>query len=159
MPVWVKSNGKVKINAILDDALNETFLNVIWLGCWGCKSQPYEKVKVHVLNDSVETFNSMPITVTIETVDGQFSNEMRVRTCPRKTTENYRVKGWSEHQKEWPQFRECSIPKQAKDGFVDMLIGVDNADLHYSIMQFTQSKRACSSPRASGLDVYWKRER
>ena len=66
-----KANGKkVKINAILDDASNETFFNEDVAGALGIQ-EPYEKVKVHVLNDSVETFESMLVTVQIERVDGQ----------------------------------------------------------------------------------------
>ena len=64
--------------------------------------EPFEKVKVHVLNDSVETFESMPANVMIESVDGQFSKEVRVRTCPRNVTGNYRVKDWSKQQSRWP---------------------------------------------------------
>ena len=60
VPVWMKANGrKVKINAILDDASNETFLNEEVAGVLGLQ-EPFQKVQVHVLNDTVETFQSMP---------------------------------------------------------------------------------------------------
>ena len=56
----MKANGrKVKINAILDDASNETFLNEEVAGVLGLQ-EPFQKVQVHVLNDAVETFQSMP---------------------------------------------------------------------------------------------------
>ena len=54
VPVWAKANGngkKIKINANLDDAL--------------AIQEPYEKVKVYVLNDLVETSESMPVAVQI----------------------------------------------------------------------------------------------
>ena len=101
IPVWIKANGKkVKVNAILNDTSNETFLNQDVAGVLGIQ-EPFEKVKVHVLNDSVETFESMPATVMIESVDGQFSKEVRVRTCPRNITGNYRVKDWLKQQSRW----------------------------------------------------------
>ena len=54
--LWMKANGrKVKINAILDDASNETFLNEEVAGVLGLQ-EPFQKVQVHVLNDTVETF-------------------------------------------------------------------------------------------------------
>ena len=64
VPVWIKANRKkVKINATLDDASNETFPNEeVVLGI----QLPFEKVQVHVLNDTVETFQSMPLKVAIE---------------------------------------------------------------------------------------------
>ena len=82
VPVWMKANGrKVKINAILDDASNETFLNEAVAGILGLQ-EPFEKVQVYALNDTVETFQSMPIK--IESVDGRFSKEISPRTCPQK---------------------------------------------------------------------------
>ena len=46
MPVWLKVNKrKIKINAILDDASNETFLNEEVAGALGV-SEPFETVRV-----------------------------------------------------------------------------------------------------------------
>ena len=57
----MKANGrKVKINAILDDASNETFVKEVVAGILGLQ-EPFEKVQVYALNDTVETFQSMPI--------------------------------------------------------------------------------------------------
>ena len=40
VPVWMKANGrKVKINAILDDASNETFLNEEVAGALGLQER------------------------------------------------------------------------------------------------------------------------
>ena len=87
----MKANGrKVKINAILDDASNESFLNEEVAGVLGLQ-EPFEKVQVHVLNDTVETIQSMPLKIEIESVDGRFSKEISVQTCPQKVTGNYRV--------------------------------------------------------------------
>ena len=81
VPVWMKANGrKVKINAILDEASNETFLNEEVAGVLGLQ-EPFQKVQVHVLNGTVETFQSMPLKIEIESVDGQFSKEISVKTC------------------------------------------------------------------------------
>ena len=88
VPVWMKANGrKVKINAILDDASNETFLNEEVAGVLGLQ-EPFQKVQVHVLNDTVETFQSMPLKIEIESVDGRFSKEISIKTCAQKVTGN-----------------------------------------------------------------------
>ena len=132
LPVWMKANGrKVKINAILDDASNETFLNEEVAGVLGLQ-EPFQKVQVHVINDTVETFQSMPLKVEVESVDGRFSKEISVKTSPQKVTGNYRVVSWSEHQNKWPHLAQCSFAKPANNGLVDLLIGIDNAELHYS---------------------------
>ena len=132
VPVWMKANGrKVKINAILDDASNETFLNEAVAGILGLQ-EPLEKVQVYVFNDTVETFQSMPIKIEIESVDGRFSKEISAKTCPQKVTGNYRVVNWNDHQNKWLKLTQCNFPKPANDRLVDLLIGIDNAELHYS---------------------------
>ncbi|XP_067051180.1 uncharacterized protein [Acropora muricata] len=131
-PVWMKANrGKVKINAIQDDASNETFLNEEVAGVLGLQ-EPFQKVQVHVLNDTVETFQSMLLKIEIESVDGRFSKEISIKTCAQKVTGNYRVVNWSEYQNKWPYLTQCSFAKPANDGLVDLFIGIDNSELHYS---------------------------
>jgi hypothetical protein len=116
IPVWLKANGrKVKVNAILDDASNETFLNEQFAGVLRLQ-EPYKTVKVHVLNNEVETFQSMPVEVMIESVNGQNHKEVGVKTFPQYVTGSYKVEDWS----------------RAKESLVGLLIGVDNADLLYS---------------------------
>ena len=122
---------KVKINPILDDASNETFLNEAVAGILGLQ-EPFEKFQVYVLNNTVETFQSMPIKIEIETVDGKFSKEISTKTCPQKVTGNYRVVKWNDHQNKWLHLTQCNFPKPANDGLVDLLIGIDNAELHHS---------------------------
>ena len=128
----MKANGrKVKINAILDDASNETFLNEAVAGILRLQ-EPFEKFQVYVLNNTVETFQSMPIKIEIETVHGKFSKEISTKMCPQKVTGNYSVVKWNDHQNKWLYLTQCNFPKPANDGLVDLLIGIDNAELHYS---------------------------
>ena len=74
----------------------------------------------------------MPLKVEIESVNGQFTKEIEVKTCPRNATGNYQVKNWNANKGKWPHLAQCDFASPAKDGLVDLLIGVDNADLHYS---------------------------
>jgi hypothetical protein len=63
----------------MDDASNETFLNEEIASLLGVK-EPFQKVQVHVLNSAVETFESMPIQVDIESVSGDFRKTIEVKT-------------------------------------------------------------------------------
>jgi len=74
----------------------------------------------------------MPLKIEIESVTGQFTKEIRVKMCLEKVTGNYRVVNWTEHQNKWPHLTLCSFAKPANDGLVDLLIGIGNAELHYS---------------------------
>ena len=59
VPVWLKSNGKkIKVNAILDDACNKTFINENVANILGIR-ETFQTVQVHVLNNTIVTFQSM----------------------------------------------------------------------------------------------------
>ena len=107
------------------------FLNENVAGVLGLQ-EPFQKVQVHVLNDTVEIFQSMPFKTEIESVDGQFSEEISMKTCPQKVTGNYRVVNWTEHQNKWPHLTQWSFAKPANNRLVDLLVRIDNAELHYS---------------------------
>ena len=114
---------KIKVNAKLD---TREVAGVLGL------REPFKNVKVHVLNNEVKTFRSCQLKLTMESVDGQFSKEINVKTCPKKVTGNYTMEDWSQSRHAWKHLKNCEFAKPAKDGFMDLLIGVDNADLHYS---------------------------
>ena len=78
MPVWLKANDrKAKVNVMLDDGSNETFLNEEVAGVLGLRERYHT---ANVLNNEVETFQSMPFDVTIESLDGEFSKDIKVKT-------------------------------------------------------------------------------
>lgn len=132
VPVWLKANDrKVKVNAMLDDGSNETFLNEEVAGVLRLKER-YQTVTVNVLNNEVETFQSMLLDVTIKSLDGELSKDIKVKTCPKRVTGDYKVENWTQSKDKWANLKECDFAEPAKDGFVDLLIGVDNAELHYS---------------------------
>ena len=157
IPVWLKSNNrKVGVNVILDDASNESFLNEDVAGMLGIQ-EPFQTVKVHVLNNEIETFQSMPVSVTIESVEGEFSKSIDVKTCPRKVTGNYKAEDWRQSKEYLQHLKECDFPKPAEGRCVDLLIGVDNPELHYSRVDIYSWKGwwpNCSLG-STRMDLYW----
>ena len=125
VPVWLKANDrKVKVNAPLDDGSNETFINEEVAGVLGLKER-YHTVTVNVLNNEVETFQSMPLDVTIESLDGEFSKDIKVKTCPKRVTGNFKVENWKQSKNRWSHLKECDFAEPAQEGLVDLLIGMD----------------------------------
>lgn len=112
------------MNAILDDASNETFLNEEVAGALGLK-ESYKIVKVHVLNNSVVTFQTMLLKVEIESVNGQFPKDIEVKTCTRNVTGNYQVENWNANKGKWRHLAQCDFASPAKDGLVDLLMYVE----------------------------------
>ena len=130
--VWLKANGKkIKVNAVLDDASSASYMNEDVAGVLGL-SVPYEPVAVQVVNNKVETFDSMPVKLMLESSDGNVKTPFSAFTCPRQITGKYKVVEWKRHQASWPHLQVCNFPETAFDPVVDVLIGQDYIDLHYS---------------------------
>ena len=74
----------------------------------------------------------MSVNVSLESCDGSVEAQSSVFTCPRQITGRYRVIDWQCHQKRSPHLQVCNFPEAAADSMVDVLIGQDHIDLHYS---------------------------
>ena len=115
----------------ITDASNETFLNEDVANLLGVQER-LQTLQVHLLNNSVEVFQSTPVKSETERVNGDFGKVVEVSMCPYQVTGAYKVEDWNETKKKWPHLQQCEFPKPTQNGLVDELIGVDNADLHYS---------------------------
>ena len=105
VPVWLSANGrKIKVNALLDDASSVSYVNEELAGALGL-SATYEQVVVNVLKESVETFDSMPVNMTLESCDGNVRLPFKALTCPRRVTGSYKAVDWSMFQDRWPNLQ------------------------------------------------------
>ena len=64
-----------------------------------------------------------------------------MNTCPSSVTGSYQVENWRARKVRWPHIVQCDFPLPAKDGLVDLLIGVDFADLQLLIPVETLANR------------------
>ena len=132
VPVWLKSKGnKIKVNAVLDDASTISYVNEEVAGALGL-SATYKKVSVNVLKANVETFYSMPASLTLESCDGNVKIPFQALTCPPRVTGTYKKVDWQRYQSRWPHLSVCKFPDPAADLMVDLLIGQDQIYLHFS---------------------------
>ena len=132
VPVVIKNgNQRLVINALLDDASTKTYLNTDVAAELGLSGQ-LQKIKVNVLNDRVETFETMPVEFKIESLDGKIDMLISAYTTEH-VTGNLKVVNWNYHSKNWKHLDKINFPKGAKKSKIDMLIGMDYPDLHYSM--------------------------
>ena len=130
VPVYLKSgNRKLKVNALLDDASTKTYLNADVAAELGLQGHP-QRVNVSVLNGQVETFETTPIDCFVEGLDGK-SYRITAFTTNR-VTGNMNVIDWNTCSREWPHLKGLNFPQLGPRPIVDLLIGLDCADLHYS---------------------------
>jgi hypothetical protein len=135
VPVILKSGKKsVKVNALLDDGSTKTYINADIASNLGLSGQ-VKSVSVNVLDGQVRTFETMPVNLTLESVDGNTQFEISAFTTNR-VTENLKVVNWNEESKHFPHLQGIHFPRiNTSRPIIDILIGVDHPDIHRSITE------------------------
>ena len=132
IPVYLKNgNKKLRANALLDDASTKTYLNADVAAEMGLQGE-LKKVNVSVLNGQLKSFETTPVECTIESLDGKTSLKVTALTTG-KVTGNMRAMDWTTCADEWPHLRNINFHKLGPRPIVDMLIGLDCTDLHFSL--------------------------
>ena len=91
-----------------------------------------QKVKVNVQNGNTETFETMPVSVKLESINGQCQVDLSVFTAD-KVTGNLKAVNWSDYKNKWDHLKQIQFPKLSSRPVIDLLIGIDYPDLHYSL--------------------------
>ena len=132
VPVILSSDSKhIKINALLDDGSTKSYINSDIAAELGIQTIA-QKVKVNVLNGNTETFETMPVSVQLESLNGQCKVDMSVFTAD-KVTGNLKAVNWTEYKDKWDHLKQIQFPKLSSRPIIDLLIGTDYSDLHYSL--------------------------
>ena len=129
--VIVKSGDrKVKVNALLDEVSTKTYINCDVAGELRLQGIP-QMVTVNVLNGQTETFETTPVDVEIESLDGTVKKTASAFTT-EKITGTLEAIDWGRCAHNWPHLRGIQFPERGSHLLVDILIGVDQIDLYYS---------------------------
>ncbi|XP_067649100.1 uncharacterized protein [Haliotis asinina] len=131
VPVILKNGSRrIKVNALLDDASTQTYINEDVVSELGVHGQR-QTVSVNVLNSKQETFNSMTVEVGLESVDGSVDINISALTTT-KVTGMMKVIDWQKHARDWKHLHDIEFPKLSSRPIVDILIGMDYLELHCS---------------------------
>ena len=132
VPVILQNGGRsLTVNALLDDASTKTYVNADVAAELGLQGRT-ERVTVNVLNGQAETFETKPVNVEIKSITGSVSMVVNAYTVNR-VTGNMHVVDWNKYKQQWSHLRNINFPLSPKTPIVDMLIGLDCADLLYAI--------------------------
>lgn len=132
VPVILK-NGRRKlvVNALLDDASTKTYVNSD-VAAELVPQGESRKVTINVLNGQEDTSETMPVECGIQSLDGRIS--MRITAfIANRVTGNMKAINWARYAKNWNHLKDINFPYLGPLPIVDILIGIDYADLHYSI--------------------------
>ena len=131
VPVVLKNGDKsVCVNALSDDGSTKTYLNSYVAAEIGLVGES-EHITVSVLNGQYEVFDTMPVEVILQSVDGAVSQRIVAFTTDR-VTGNLKAIDWRKHNSQWPRLHGIEFPKLGSRNTVDLLIRIDYADLHSS---------------------------
>ena len=86
---------------------------------------------MNVLNDQVETFETKPVNFKLKSLDGNVSVNVNAYTANRVTGNL----DWNKYKKRWVHLQNIDFPRTEKRPTVDILIGVDCADLRCAIIE------------------------
>ena len=116
---------------MLDDASTKTYVNRDVAAELGLHGESC-KVTVNVLNGQEDTFETMPVECGIESLDGRINMKITAFTANR-VTGNMKAVNWARYTKNWNHLKDIKFRYLGPRRIVDILIGIDYADLHYSI--------------------------
>ena len=74
----------------------------------------------------------MPVELDLQSVDGRTSTRVSAFTTTR-VTGDMRPVNWKVQATKWKHLQGINFPNMGSRPIVDMLIGIDHAELHYSI--------------------------
>ena len=134
MPVILKNGERsLKINALLDDPSSKSYINADIAAEQGLQGRT-EKMTVNVLNGQVETFETKPINVELMSITGNVSTMVSACTEAR-VTGNMPFVEWNKFKQQWFHIRNIDFPVSATKPVVDMLLGLECADLLYAMQE------------------------
>ena len=136
VPIILKNgNRSIKVNALLDDASTKTYINADVAAEFGLQGKT-ERVTVNVLNGQVETFETRPVDVQLESLIGDVKLQVTAYTETR-VTGTMSAFDWTEYTQRWAHLQHINFPRVAKRPVVDVLIGLYFVQI--SIVHFRKS--------------------
>jgi len=130
--VYLACGGRqVKVNALLDEGNSRSYLNSDVASELGLEGGPHE-LTVKVLNDNKEKLNSSIEEFAINSLDGRVHKQASTYTTER-VTDNMQVLNWNLYKTRWKHLEPIKFPQVGPRPSADLLIGVDQADLLYSL--------------------------
>ncbi|XP_046329965.2 uncharacterized protein LOC124113582 [Haliotis rufescens] len=122
--------GQPKDMFTVDDASTRSYINADVAAELGLQGKT-KQVTVNVLNDEKATFETMPVEFGLESKGGEVDVNISAFTTT-KVTGDLQVVDWQKYGKLWTHLQDIDFPKIASPPIVDVLIGMDNSELHYS---------------------------
>ena len=132
IPIRLRKDRKnVTVNALLDDGSTQSYLNSDVAAELGISTKQF-KVAVSTLNGRVEELQTMSVECQVESLDGSYIAPFSAITADQ-VTGDMKAHDWRLDCSKYAHLAEIPFPEVGKQKSVDLLIGLDNAELHFSL--------------------------
>jgi len=129
VPVILRNGSKsLRVNALLDDGSTKTYINSDVAAELGLVGESHH-ISVSVLNGQCEVFDTMAVDVELQSLDRATSVTISAYTT-NKVTGSLTAVDWRKHGHKWKHLQQIKFPNILSPSTIDLLIGLDNADLH-----------------------------
>ena len=129
VPVILKNNNRTMVvNALLDDGSTKSYINssvAAELRLQGVS----QNVTVNKLNGQAEILQTTTVEFQLESLDGKVKTKIDALTV-KQVTGNLKPINWAAMAKKWKHLKDIDFPNVGPKPVVDILIGVDYAELH-----------------------------
>ena len=124
-----KRRHKIVINALRDDEGTETYINSDVVAELNLQGET-EKVMASMLNDQVDSFEKTPVECELESLDGKSKKKNNTNFTANRVTDSFKPLNWNSMVSKWRHLKKIRFTDVDPKPIVDILIGVDYADLH-----------------------------
>ena len=150
VPVILKhGQTRLKVNTLLDDGSTQSYINTRVADKLGLEGEP-EHMGIEVINGQVEYVKTVPVEVDLESLDGTVDMDVKAFTTGN-VTGNLDVVDWSIQANRWAHLNTITFPTLANSSGIDMLIGIDLSDLHFSVYKDVRGKQGEPMARLTPL--------
>lgn len=118
---------QLRVNVLLDEASTRTYVNSAVAAELGLQGE-YEELKVSTLNNSSNTLKTTSVTFTLTSDDKRVKADIVAYTVD-DVTGKLPVVNWQECKRRWPHLRNKHFPEISRRTRVDLLLGMDYAEL------------------------------
>ena len=134
IPVILRNGGyETTINVLLDDGSTKYFLNSGIADALHLPREETTNIFVNVLNGNTETFQTSIVDFEILSADRSACFPMSAYTADNVTADLHAV-DWNSYKDKFHHLKDIHLP-QPYDARIDLLIGIDQIDLHQAIRE------------------------
>ena len=140
VPIIVENRSKrLIINALLDDGSTQTtYLNADIAAKLDLHRE-IQKSQVNAINGTVATFETAPVEFPLRSMNGHVHTAIEAFTI-NDVTGDLKTVNWKAINRNWDHLRGVNFQQVNNRSKIDMLIGVDYPDFHFSLKDIREKQ-------------------